>query len=73
MSGLYKKRNRCLNLLKGIACIGVVLINVQFPGMTGLVAEKVSRFAVPLFLMIAGFYAYGCDEYIVKKTLAKNL
>lgn len=65
------KRNRCLNLLKGVACIGVVLIHIQFPGVTGLVVEKMSRFAVPLFLMIAGFYAYGCDECIVKKRLQK--
>lgn len=66
-----RKRNRCLNLLKGVACIGVVLIHIQFPGVTGLVVEKMSRFAVPLFLMIAGFYAYNCDECTAKKRLQK--
>lgn len=67
---MYKKvakKNRCLNVLKGVACIGVVLIHIQFPGVTGLVVEKLSRFAVPLFLIIAGFYAYSCDESVVKK------
>ena len=71
---MYKKvakKNRCLNVLKGVACIGVVLIHIQFPGVTGLVVEKLSRFAVPLFLMIAGFYAYSCDESVVKKRLRK--
>ena len=68
-----RSKNRCLNFLKGIACIGVVFIHVCFPGVTGVVAWRLSQFAVPLFLMIAGYYAFGCDENVVKRRLIKIL
>ena len=68
-----KSRNRCLNFLKGIACIGVVFIHIHFPGVTGDVAWRLSQFAVPLFLMIAGYYAFECDENVVKRRLIKIL
>ena len=68
-----KSRNHCLNFLKGIACIGVVFIHIHFPGVTGGVAWRLSQFAVPLFLMIAGYYAFECDENVVKRRLIKIL
>ena len=68
-----RSRNRCLNFLKGIACIGVVFIHVRFPGVTGVVVSRLSQFAVPLFFMIAGYYAFGCDENVVKRRLIKIL
>jgi len=47
-------RNNCLNILKCIACIGVVFIHIAFPGIFGRVIQVFAAFAVPLFLMIAG-------------------
>lgn len=45
-----KTKNRCLNFLKGIACIGVVFIHIPFPDVFGEIVVKIARFAVPLFL-----------------------
>lgn len=55
------ERNRCLDSLKGIACIGVVFIHVRFPGEIGNFIWMLARFAVPVFFMISGYYAYGMN------------
>lgn len=34
------KRNQPLNFFKGIACMGVVFINIKFPGNTGEIISK---------------------------------
>ncbi len=44
------------DFLKGIACIAVVLIHFQFPGRVGFAVRQMSRFAVPLFFCISGFF-----------------
>lgn len=64
-------KNRCLNFLKGIACIGVVFIHYRFPEPVGNVVLKLSSFAVPFFLMIAGFYAFDRDNNTIKRRLLK--
>ncbi len=66
-------RNSCLNLLKCIACFGVVFIHVTFPGVFGDIVKYISIFAVPLFMMIAGYYSHGCDERKIKQRLVKIL
>lgn len=66
-------RNSFLNFLKGLGCIGVVFIHVMFPGLTGEVISKLSQFAVPVFFMVAGYYALGCSEAVVKRRLKKIL
>lgn len=65
------KRNTMLNLLKGFACIGVVLIHITFPGMVGEIVKITSAYAVPVFFMIAGYYAFGKNEETVKRRLIK--
>lgn len=66
-------RNQLLNFLKGIACIGVVFIHIKFPGMTGEVVSKLFCFAVPVFFMIAGYYAFSCSEDTIKRRFFKIL
>ena len=39
--------NRFLYMVKGIACIMVILIHVKFPGNLGTISETLARFAVP--------------------------
>jgi len=65
------KRNSCLNLLKCIACIGVVFIHITFPYPIGNVIKYMATFAVPLFFMIAGYYSFGCNEEKIKRRLIK--
>ena len=64
-------RNVKLNLLKGIACIGVVFIHITPPGLFGDILVYGFQFAVPIFLMIAGYYAYGKEEDVIKRRLIK--
>lgn len=64
-------RNRMLDLLKGFACIGVVFIHVTFPGLVGKIFSKAGAFAVPIFFLIAGFYAFNKQEKTIKQRLLK--
>jgi surface polysaccharide O-acyltransferase-like enzyme len=68
-----RSRNQSLNFLKGIGCIGVVFIHVAFPRRVGQIISEMSQFAVPIFLMIAGYYAFGCSESTIKRRLIKIL
>ena len=60
-----------LNLLKGFACMGVVFIHITFPGLFGQIVMHASGYAVPIFFMIAGYYAYGKDLDVIKRRLLK--
>ena len=51
-------RNYCLDFIKGIACIFVVFMHCEFPGKLGVLVQCVSRFCVPFFFMISGFFSY---------------
>lgn len=52
-------KNRCLNFFKGLGCIFVIFIHFPFPGEIGRIISGLARFAVPLFFMISGYYAYN--------------
>lgn len=60
--GKSGKRNQSLNILQGMACICVVFIHIVFPGKTGAVVNRLSQFAVPLFYMISGFFAFSSEK-----------
>lgn len=60
-----------LNLLKGFACMGVVLIHITFPGLFGVIVLNASAYAVPIFFMIAGYYAYGKKSDVIKRRMKK--
>lgn len=64
-----KKYNYCFDFIKGIACIFVVLMHCEVPGTAGVVIQSISRFCVPFFFMISGYYSYDTDE---KCTLKKT-
>lgn len=55
-------RNIFLNFLKGLGCIGVVFIHICFPGKFGIAISQMSQFAVPIFLMISGYFTYSEDS-----------
>lgn len=64
-------RNNCLNILKCIACFGVVFIHASFPSVFGVIIKYMSTFAVPVFFMIAGYYSFGCNDAKIKKRFIK--
>lgn len=53
---LMVQRWNSLDALKGAACLAVCLIHYPFPGTFGVCVKAACRFAVPVFLMISGFF-----------------
>ena len=53
-----KQYNYCLDFIKGIACIFVVFMHCEFPGILGIAVQAISRFCVPLFFMVSGYFCY---------------
>lgn len=56
------KKNNTLNLMKLICSIMIILIHIKFPETTGKVIAAIARFAVPIFFMISGYFAYKKDN-----------
>lgn len=50
--------NYCLDFIKGIACIFVVFMHCEFPGLTGIAVQAISRFCVPFFFMVSGYFCF---------------
>ena len=46
----------------GGSALLVVLIHSSFPGRFGIYIKSTARIAVPIFLMISGYYAFKCDR-----------
>lgn len=68
---LARCHNYALDFLKGLGCIGVVLIHITFPGLFGKFIARSSQFAVPVFFMISGFYAYQASDSTIIRRLRK--
>ena len=68
-----KKVNNTLNLLKGLACMGVVFIHVNFPGELGQIVIALARSAVALFFLISGYYLYWDDPKEIDEKMPKKL
>lgn len=60
-------KNHCLNVWKGIAAFAVVLIHCTLPGVPGEIIKGIARFAVPLFFLISGYFAYGREDAVLKR------
>lgn len=58
---MLKVRNHSLDWFKGIACIAVVFFHVSFPGSVGLIVNTITRFAVPFFFMVSGYYSFHAE------------
>lgn len=56
-----KRTNKYMNFLKGIACFAVVFMHCEFPGRTGVVVQALTRFSVPFFFMVSGYFCYYVD------------
>lgn len=56
--GMFRQHNHCFDFLKGIACVCVVFMHCEFPGVLGTVIQTISRFSVPFFFMLSGYYSY---------------
>lgn len=68
-----KKRWDSFDAIKGIACIAIVLIHYNFPGDLGLSVKAFSRFGVPVFFIISGFFFMSDGKIDDTKTVRKLL
>lgn len=53
-----KAYNYNLDFIKGVACIFVVFLHCEFPGIFGIAVQAISRWCVPFFFMVSGYYCY---------------
>lgn len=51
-----KVRNSGFDAIKGLACIAVVFMHCEFPGAFGTVIQCLTRWSVPLFFAVAGYF-----------------
>jgi len=71
MRDVNKIRNDVLDLLKWVASFFIVCIHFKFPGKVGELVTILARFAVPVFFMISGYYAYRDDRAELKRKLTR--
>lgn len=62
-------RNHTLNYMKAIACFCVLMLHCGFAGIVGKLLYGPSRFAVPFFFMVSGYYVYSRDTQKVLSRL----
>ena len=67
------KENSCLNFLKGIACLTVVLQHCPIPGIIGDGIIYALRFPVPVFFMVSGYFCFYRELEWIKKAWMKIL
>lgn len=58
MTQATKQYNYCLDFIKGIACMFVVFMHCEFPGILGTAVQAISRFCVPFFFMVSGYFCF---------------
>lgn len=68
-----KRQNRMLDVLKGIACICVVLLHCELPTVLGRLIQCMCRFAVPLFFAISGYYVYDDNKDVIKEKIPRKV
>jgi len=67
-----KQYNYCMDFVKGIACVLVVFMHCEFPGVFGTIVQTIARWVLPFFFMVSGFYSYTGDApFNAKKQLRK--
>ena len=65
-----ERRFRSIDCMKGISCLAVVLIHYNFPGDLGIAIKTLSRFAVPVFFAISGFFLVSPNDNLCYKDWA---
>ncbi len=66
-------KNDCLNVWKGIGAFFVVFIHCSFPSPIGGMMNGLARFAVPLFFMVSGYFAFGQKPIVIRRRLKKTV
>ncbi len=70
---MMRKQNRCVNDLKAIGCILVILNHFHGTGEFGNVIYAVSHIGVPIFFLISGFYLYKSSRVEIRNVLPSKM
>lgn len=66
-------RNQRMDLYRGIAVYGVILIHVLFPGSFGSGVRALARFAVPFFFLTAGYFSLNATPRTLGRRAIRTL
>lgn len=58
---MSKQTNRCLNFVKGVAIMLIIVLHGEFPTYVGSIINMFSRWGVPVFFMTSGYFLYKED------------
>ena len=72
-TSMPRQINHCMYTLKGIACIGVVIMHCGFPTAIGDMIRYFFKFAVPVFFMISGYFSWNADSSKVSPKITKHM
>lgn len=64
-----RRRNNTLDVLRLFASYMVVFIHVVFYGRTGMAADALARFAVPLFFLVSGYYSCNTTREKIRRRI----
>lgn len=68
------ERIESLNFVKGIVCIGIILIHCKFPGIFGNCIRTLAKIGVPFFFMVSGFFSlYGTNLTVDRMRMCKKI
>lgn len=65
---ISKETNRCLNFIKGIAIILIVILHGELPTYIGSIINMFARWGVPAFFMTSGYFLYKEEEKVNGKS-----
>lgn len=66
-------RNHLIDTIKGIACIGVVLIHYNWSNDISIIIKTISRFAVPFFFFVSGYYLPNSSKVITSDNFKRKI
>lgn len=71
--GMKENRNDCIDTIKGLACIAVVLIHYNWSNDFGVFVKAISRFAVPFFFFVSGYYLLDSNLEIASNNVKRKI
>lgn len=68
-----KSRNTAIDVFKGIACLGVVLMHCKFPEPAGTAFRSLGCFGVPFFFFVSGYFLTSTGDGFDSDALLRKI
>ena len=68
-----KERNNNIDIIKGISSLCVILIHFSLPGEIGIYLIVISRYSVPFFFFISGYFLLNKHNNISSQRILYKL